>query len=331
MVGFYDAVICSTIKQEEGFKDYRFIAERTANEVGYNVLRNSEHGGSTQRKFDNCLRESYPIFIALIGETLTENVLTEYKTALEIGLPILTFIKTNADQVISANVKGNLCRISKYIYEKDCCAFYDCESLYNALKSRLTDYKETVKNRKIEFLQNREDIYPFTADMICQAKSLVVLCQNTSTLLLGARANKVESKCYTQLIDWIRSADEKMEFIHIFSKGKTLSELQNKEYANIKTAKENLISLINDTNVKANILLRTVESLQPCVISDHDILFSLSLGTNVHYIKLPSAFISCQHANAIINSLSISGELFCSNRSDEPEMNIENLNNFYIC
>ncbi|MBD5548761.1 MAG: hypothetical protein HDQ97_15470 [Lachnospiraceae bacterium] len=315
----FDAVISSTIYQENGFKDYRFIAEQVANSLGFTVLRNSEKPGATQQQFENCMKNDFPIFIALIGEKLTENVKNEYQLALKLGLPIITLIKTESDNIISTPVKNNLCSISRYIYEKDCSTFCDCESLYISLKNRLLDYNKTFRQNKINLLKSRSEIYPYTTNMICQAKHLVVLCQKSSTLLLGSRNIDIEERCYSELTKWVELADNKMHFIHIFSKKYTLKELKNNEYTSINKAKEKLLSIMQKT--KANISLRTSETLNPCVVADHNMLFSLQLGNTTQYVELPGAFISSKNAEEIINPLKQSGTFYCSNNSE----NVQNM------
>ena len=129
------AVISSTIYQEDGFKDYRFIVSKAAVELGFRVLRNSEDNGATQQAFDACMINDNPLFIAIIGEKLTPNVKREYDTAIKLGLNIITLIKATGDnRHISENTQNNLKSISKYIYEKDCSTFLSCEDLYNSVK-----------------------------------------------------------------------------------------------------------------------------------------------------------------------------------------------------
>lgn len=324
------AVISSTIYQENGFKDYRFIVSKAASELGFKVLRNSEDNGATQRAFDACMTNDNPIFIAILGEKLTPNVKKEYEMAIKLGLNIITLIKaTGENRSISENTQNNLKSISKYIYEKDCSTFLSCEDLYNSVKKRLQDNIKNLRKQKMKLLKSRIEVYPDTTDMICKAKKLVILCQNSSTLLLGPRDGGVEDQCYNMLIDWLQNAENRMTFIHIFSREKTKEELKKNEYTKKRDAKLNLINIMTSPNIKPNIVLRTVEELQPCVVADNNILFSLALGVNTHYIQLPGIFANNDDLNAIINLLKDNGVFNCSNETHNIKK-IESLLMHYI-
>ena len=142
------AVISSTIYQEEGFKDYRFVASKAASELGFCVKRNSEDTAATQKDFEDCMINNNPVFIAIIGEKLTPIVKREYELAIKLGLPIITFIKASGDQkAISESTSNNLKSISKYIYEKDCSTFLSCEELYESVKQRLVNHIKSLREK----------------------------------------------------------------------------------------------------------------------------------------------------------------------------------------
>ena len=81
-----------------------------------------------------------------------------------------------------------------------------------SLKERLSNYLNQRVNEKIVFLNAREDIYHYASEMISKSKEKVILCQNSSILLLGPRAGGVETICYNKIIDWVKQANEKCSF-----------------------------------------------------------------------------------------------------------------------
>jgi len=308
------AVISSTIYQEEGFKDYRFVASKAASELGFTVKRNSEDPAATQKDFEECMINNNPVFIAIIGEKLTPNVKREYELALKQGLTIITFIKAHGtSKEVSKSTTDNLKSISKYIYEKDCSTFLSCEELYESVKQRLSKHIKNLREQKIKLLHSRPQVYPITTDMIKEAKQLVILCQNTSTLLLGPRNDGIEAQCYESLVEWLRNSGDNMTFIHIFSKNQTREELTRSEYSKKREAKDNIIDILTSHEVKANIIFKTVENLQPCTVADNNILFSLKMGVNTHYLKVPGLFIKKEDMDTIIDLLKNTGEFYCSN------------------
>ena len=106
--------ISSVCYKESGFMDYRFTACRAAKELGFKVIRNPEDTGITQNNFNSALKQDNPVFILLVGSTEfeeSEKVIEECKLALENGLPIFAFIKTESDKR-----KGdNKFRFKKYL------------------------------------------------------------------------------------------------------------------------------------------------------------------------------------------------------------------------
>ncbi len=319
------AVISSTIYQEEGFKDYRFVASKAASELGFCVKRNSEDTAATQKDFEDCMINNNPVFIAIIGEKLTPLVKREYELAIKLGLPIITFIKASGDKkAISESTSNNLRAISKYIYEKDCSTFLSCEELYESVKQRLVNHIKSLREQKIKLLHNRPDVYPTTTDMITETKKLVILCQNSSTLLLGPRDDGIETQCYNSLINWLKTSDSNMTFIHIFSKEKTQTELTKTEYSKKRIAKENVIDILTSNEVKVNVIFKTAENLQPCTIVDNNILFSLDLGVNTHYVKLPGIFMRKEDTDTIINLLKNTGDFYCSNENKKENKKLIN-------
>ena len=89
-------------------------------------------------------------------------------------------------------------------------------------------------------------------------------------------------------------------------------------------AKENIIDILTSNEVKVNVIFKTAENLQPCTIVDNNILFSLDLGVNTHYVKLPGIFMRKEDTDTIINLLKNTGTFYCSNENKKENKKLIN-------
>lgn len=315
----YYAVISSTIYQEKSFNDYRFAVERAAKDLGFTVMRNSEQPGTTQTKFKNFMKENYPVFILILGDILTANVKDECDLALDLGLTIIPFLKAEKLEGKKASEKtlNNMRTISRTYYENDCRTFWDCDELYTDVVAQLKKYLE--EPNKIDCIE-KVDIYPRTKELIDSAKHRIILCQKTSSLLLGYRNKPYEKKFYSEVIKWLQSQDSKVEFLHIFSERETKNELNSAEYIAIEEARKNLEELISNKN-NITIHLRTSHNLNPCVIIDNNLLISSGIDSylNIQKVKLSIA-------NMITDRLEAKSIQWVSN--DEPN-SLQIITDFY--
>ena len=161
--------------------------------------------------------------------------------------------------------------------------------------------------------------------MICEAKHVVILCQNTSSLLLGYRNDPIEEECYSKMIEWMSSSDKRLEFIHIFSWDKTKNELCNREYLAIDYARKKLERLCSNKN-GVRIYLRTSQNLTPCVVADNSFLLSINMGSKAHYFNIQNGFMRNHDVNSIINLLKKEGNAWISNTGSDIS---EQLRSFY--
>lgn len=322
----YYAVISSTIYQEPSFLDYRFIAAKAAKELGFTVNLNSEDSGSTQEEFDDCMNTKSPVFILILGEKLTDNVKTECEKALELGLTIMPFLKTDKREKIPEKTKCNMNYISEYLYCKNCCSFSTCEELYNHVLKRLKEFIASSLSNTIHYLKSRADIYPNTGKIICSAKCKVILCQNTSSLILGYRNNSLEEQWYTKVIKWLKTQNNRISFIHIFSELETSKALKSSEYTAIENARKNLEELISIKDGPHIYFRKSSSIITPCVVVDNNFSISLTLGASIHYLEVPSRFIKTEDAKSITNILEQEGNAWTSSSDLDS---LQKIDDFY--
>ena len=114
------------------------------------------------------------------------------------------------------------------------------------------------------------------------------------------------------------------DFYSYFSKEQTREELKKSEYSKKREAKDNLIDILTSPEVKANIIFKTVENLQPCTVADNNILFSLEMGVNTHYLKVPGIFIKKDDIDTIVEMLKNTGDFYCSNANKNQNKKLIN-------
>lgn len=246
--------ISSVCYKESGFMDYRFTACRAAKELGFKVIRNPEDTGITQNNFNSALKQDNPVFILLVGSTEfeeSEKVIEECKLALENGLPIFAFIKTESDKIIPENAKEIISFVSKNTFDGDCTLFSSCEELYDTLQARLQDYIKVKISLYPNIQDNSGSTYYYAYEQILRAKKRIILSQKTSLLILGPRkGNTYECRAYDALVEWLKNRDKDMQFMHLFYKEKTVQDMLSGQY-NIEAAKSTLFELL-DNEQKSN-------------------------------------------------------------------------------
>jgi len=291
--------ISSVCYKETGFMDYRFTAYKAAKELGFNVIRNPEDTGITQNSFNSALKQSNPVFILIVGGKESEKVVDECKLALENGLPIFVFIKTESDKHIIENAEKIIKGVSQTTYDGDCTLFCSCEELYETLQARLNDYIKAKMTLRLDIQDNRGSTYVYAYEQIKRAKKRIILSQKTSLLLLGPRkGNTYERRAYDALLDWIQNKDKDMQFMHLFCWEETIDDLSNDEY-DIPTAKKKLIELLTDEKSKnngeehPNCTFRAIKGTAPSIahlITDTGIQLVLPIAGNTFNMVLPYYF-----------------------------------------
>ena len=305
--------ISSVCYKENGFMDYRFAAYKAATELGFNVIRNPEDTGITQNSFNSALKQSNPIFILIVGNidvAEAGKVINECKLALENGLPIFVFIKTESNKHIPDNAKILVTNISKTAYNGDCTLFCSCEELYNALQSRLNDYIKTKMTLHPDIQNNTGSTYYYAYEQILRAKKRIVLTQKTSLLLLGPRkGNTYERRAYDALLEWIKNKNADMQFMHLFCCKKTTEALQSNEY-DIKTAEKTLSELLDNilknNKEDPNIIFRTTNKDEPNtahLITDTGVQLVLPIAGDIFNLILPYYFTAESELMKLITHL----------------------------
>lgn len=308
--------ISSVYTRETSFKDFRYTACKAAEDLGYKVYRNPEDKGSTQREFEQFLENKRPIFVLLVGQVNSKVVKDECDLALSLGLPIITLLWTENGKITPAT-KRLMKAISKATFEKDCSCFGNCEELYGAIQERLAAYEAERMITTAEFVPQHAQIYTISEKIIQSAKKRIILCQQTSSVILGPRTGvKHERDFYKKLTDWIKSAGKDMEFLHIFSYQKTKDELKNNTYS-CSTAKDELLKICNNSNNKISFVIRsTMDSVMPCIICDNNLIVPFELGKQEYNLYLPHYITDGASISKIVADIQgIQGDLLFSSDS----------------
>ncbi|MCL2107272.1 MAG: hypothetical protein FWH26_09505 [Oscillospiraceae bacterium] len=286
--------ICSIYEREDNFKDYRFVAAKVAERLGYQPIRNPEEPGMTQLDFENILKNESPFFILLVGDVPSDAVLRECRIAIENGLNIITMLKKNAG-TLSAKTKKIMNAISSTVFNADCACFDSCEMLDKALEARIMSLHNKIMKNKIVINQNKNMVYDKAKEMITRARRRIILCQETSSLILGPRAgNFAEVSFHEELVKWIGGdGKNEREFVHIYNHAKTLDEIKNGNQYDLASSRSTLEGLLTG---KTKIAFRKYSSDNSVanVIADNDMLFTFYMDKNRYNVLLPH-FMTIHH------------------------------------
>lgn len=275
-------VISSVIIKETGFGDYRFIAKLAAESLNYEVILNDEDPGTRQSDFFDILNKQRPIVIAIFGGESSETVIEECKMALDNHLHIIPLFKVDSETAeVPKEVEKIISQISLPMFMLDCHKFCNGEQLYNNIVEFLDKYQRRLQAP--EKLSSRHNsIYVKALELLKSSRREFILCQKTSTLLLGARAGQDdEYRFYEGLKNWLINenrmySDSNMTFKHIFSLKETQANMGKNKY-DIAKARENLDKILNkNTQMQFELIDIDWESnYMPFVISDGDLLVNL--------------------------------------------------------
>lgn len=306
--------VCSIPASGEKFADYRYAAYRAASDLGFHVVRNPEDVGTAPEKFEGCLKKNYPVFVLLVcAPSLPNMIKKECKLALDLGLEIIPLLKTK-NETISAEEEKLRASISKATFQRDCSCFNSCEKLYNILKAQLIQYRKDSQDATAVLIPQYAQVYVKATDFVSHAKKRLIICQKTSTLILGPRTSvTVEDSFYQKTISWISSSSKNMDFLHIFSLDETIRALGSSEY-DLQKAKVRLFNVLA-RNQSKNVIFRGVNGrFVPCVIGDNEMLISTAVGTSEYNLVLPKYIMDASALLKFITDLQVCGELYSSSK-----------------
>lgn len=305
--------ISSVCYKESGFMDYRFTAYKAAKELGFNVIRNPEDTGITQNSFNSVLKQNNPVFILIVGSSTLEEsgkIVEECKLALENGLPIFVFIKTENDKKIPKNAEDVINFVSKTTFDGDCTLFSSCEELYDTLQARLQDYIKVKISLYPNIQDNSGSTYYYAYEQILRAKKRIILSQKTSLLILGPRkGNSYERRAYQALVEWIENRDGDMQFMHLFCKEKTIHDISSGNY-DVEAAKKVLLELLQkgaiggreDPNFTFRAIKEDTESIAH-LITDTGLQLVLPIAGDTFNLVLPYYFTTESELMKLITHL----------------------------
>lgn len=297
-----------TSNKEAGFSDYRYVACIAAQELGFRVIRNPEDAGITQEDFENAMEYQNPVFILIVGNVNSDMVNEEFATAKRNCLPIFTFIKS-VDRHIPENTKKNMKELSEVTYDKCCSTFETCEQLHTQVKNRLRNYIQK-KLQTYPILQKGTDLaYIANKQLMKVARRQIIIYQNTSILLLGARSSVYENAFLAELMKWLKGMRDDIEFLHVFCMSETLEEKKNNAGSyNLAAAKKNILELYRmyEAQGKTNILnIRYSERPNNVsyVITDTNLVFVIPVENERYTIELPSYIMQVNQIEMIKDEL----------------------------
>lgn len=301
--------ICSVQKKETGFEDYRFTAYMAATELGFYVLRNPENVGITQDDFERVLNSEYPVFILIIGNVESDVVSREFDIAKEYCLPLFVFIK-KYNGIISKDSKKILEKLSKAAYDYQCTTFQNCEQLYEQVHARLSKYILEKRSISPKLQKGVGLAYRANKRIMSKSKNQIIIYQKTSILLLGPRnGRKYEGCFYRELIDWLKTMREDVEFLHVFNLADTIYEMKNNSNSyNLRQAKDTISDLygIYETEGKIdklNIRFSKIQNSVSYVIADTNLVFVIPIEDERYTIELPSHIMKMAEIEKIKDEL----------------------------
>lgn len=303
--------VSSVVDSENKFREYRFIAKLAAESKGYKAVLNPEDKGITQTSFENVLNFQRPIFILIIGIKKSDMVKKECEIALKKGLEIIAFLKKSEGNKIDKKTEKFAKDISIELYDKDYSCFSSCEELYKSIINRLETIEKDKKEVKI--FKNKDLAYAKSTELIKEAKRSIVICQETSSLVLGPRSgNNNEKDFYNELIKQIEnSKNNHKSIIHIFSYAKTKKELNNNEY-NSREAIEKLKELHSEEKVIVKHIKN--KEITPFVIADNTVFFYSLIGEKYYSFLMPRMLIQEESFEKLKDDIDSTG--LCFNEED---------------
>lgn len=187
------------------------------------------------------VRES-DIFVLLIWKSFRQAVQSEYEEALKANKSILVIIKSLIDDEereeeaknfiknLSEGLGSNGFKSKKVVF-KNYRKLSEFRSVVrDSIKTELAKYYSEPR-----YTQSREEMYELGVEMITQTQKRLYICQQTPSLILGARDylakedNKLqyEKQFQTSLIQWINQNKENndAELCYFFSKSNLEKEL----------------------------------------------------------------------------------------------------------
>ncbi len=291
------------------FEHELFVLKMAAESLGFDTERIDVSAMDSNKKKDG----NSPKIILLIAEKWDDHILefVEEKVYKEQPIPIVVFSKPSRR---NKHAPGNLFIVNE--------PYTDSESLYEKAQKRLIEFNNSRKADTAKILNKKDsNIYKLSKEFIKRASHRVIVCQNSSTLILGAR-NKDSYEI--EFLDAIETFSKKgnAEFTHIFSISDTKKSLNDNQYETGE-AKRALQTFLETVKCTCRFALLK-EKIVPFVVADYNLLFRLQLGNQVYNVELPK---SISDPTTFYESLKeIQAAKICSSQdvfTFEPNMTIE--------
>lgn len=162
-------------------------------------------------------------------------------------------------------------------------------------------------------------VYSTAQNLLEKSRNEFILCQKTSTLLLGPHAGMSDEKSfYINLIKKITATKTStqihndIKFKHFFSLTETKNAIQNENKYDINRAKENFINLFSDTtNIDVEFIdIDWTDNSAPFIVSDGNILANLFfINKEVNFLIKRHTF--CPNSlKAVIEEIERSGNVY---------------------
>ncbi|MCA5014124.1 MULTISPECIES: hypothetical protein [unclassified Enterococcus] len=324
-------LISSVYVKEESFEDYRFIVKKAAEERGYEVVRNPEDSGITQKNFDHIIESEQALLFLLVGKVQSETVLKECWEAQANKVPIFPFMKVDLNGIAKESMEL-ISSVSKELYDNECSCFKTGEDLYKSVIERLDYYENQTRN--VEIFSGYVGSYKTATTLIKNGKRMNITFQKTSSLLLGPKRGDIRDKeLYDALISEIfDSSANKKTIIYLTNLEETKRSLYNFIYSKAvkeEDSEERLkrwynyferfrkITTIPDSNFVIKDTSLVGDEIKPFVYTDQEVFFLTEIGLNKWSISLPQGYIDSKQIDSLEHHLSGIGDLVTFSEIEE--------------
>lgn len=228
--------ISSIYKRESNFRSYRDQVKKIIEQTKIFSAQLSPEIKLSQHQFNKGLRSEACALFIIAGEESSKQVKDEIEIAIDRkDIPIILFAKTHPKMVKGKldETRGKFAHSLVRLYDlgDNCKTFNTEKSLEKIVIDSLEEISLEKFGSSFKILNYGKATYKNIAELIKENKpSKIILCQKTSSLILGPRRIKEEEDFYNELVKWIKKIGDSrnQRFIHIFSIPETSKEMKYK-------------------------------------------------------------------------------------------------------
>ena len=288
--------ICTFESQKS--QDYCFVLRMAAEALGFeaSIYHMNEQNASSRLEKEYKINAPYipKIIFFLFEDGNDESIFQLICQKLHPHICLFTCKKNPKVEALYQVMQSNS-------FSSDLFDFENLEELHQKAKNSLIKFNNSRRSSIATVNTSGADIYTLSRKLINDAKHHVILCQNTSSLLLGARqGSHYAEQCFNDALWELPNKgdlDSSFTFTHIFSKKKTRDVIKSKSKSSeydLDSAQKDLKEFILNAKFKCYFICINKE-FPPFVIADFNLIFRLQLGDQKFNIELPHSISDLSH------------------------------------